>query len=268
MPAHEIAVGGTSNQDVAGFFSDPDGDELSYSASSSNESYVTASMEGTVVTMTGVADGRASVTVTASDPDGASAAHAIAVTVGDGDSSNQAPVASSDIPDHSVRMSASVTVDGSNYFSDPDGDELTYTAESSNDEVASVVVEGSTATITAVSVGSAVVTMTASDGQASASQGFGVTVTEESTVKEATVTIFGLREVTDRNAAVDPTDVAGDVTVLLDVQPNDENVTAIDLTLGDMVISCRGTSPTARRRSVSPIRAARSRSSASSTPTR
>ena len=180
--------------------------------------------------------------MTASDPDGASAAHAIAVTVGDGDSSNQPPVASSDIPDHSVRMGSSVTVDGSNYFSDPDGDDLTYTASSSNDEVATVAVEGSTATITAVAVGSAVVTMTASDGEADASQGFGVTVTEESTIKEATVTIFGLREVTDRNASVDPTDVSGDVSVLLDVQPNDENVTAIDLTLGEMVISCRGTS--------------------------
>ena len=164
------------------------------------------------------------------------------MTVGDGDSSNQAPVASSDIPDHSVRMGASVTVDGSNYFSDPDGDDLTYTASSSNDEVATVAVDGSVATITAVAVGSAVVTMTASDGSADASQGFGVTVTEESTIKEATVTIFGLREVTDRNAAVDPTSVSGDVTVLLDVQPNDENVTAIDLTLGDMMISCRGTS--------------------------
>ena len=66
---------------MAGFFSDPDGDELSYSASSSNEGVVTATMDGAVVTMTGVADGRASVTVTASDPDGASAAHAIS---GDG----------------------------------------------------------------------------------------------------------------------------------------------------------------------------------------
>ena len=41
---------------------------------------------------------------------------------------------------------------------------------------------------------------------------------------------------------MDPTDVSGDVTVLLDVQPNDETIAGIALTLGDEVIHCRGTS--------------------------
>ena len=101
--------------------------------------------------------------------------------------------------------------------------------------------EGSTATITAVAVGGAVVTVTASDGSASASQGFNVSVSDPSG-KPATVAIFGLRSVTDRNTAVDPTNVSGDVTVLLDVQPNDETIAGIALTLGDETIHCRGTS--------------------------
>ncbi|WP_428275821.1 hypothetical protein [Candidatus Palauibacter sp.] len=56
------------------------------------------------------------------------------------------------------------------------------------------------------------------------------------------MTIFGLREVGDRNSSVDPSNVSGNISVLLDVQYNDETVTNIDLTLGDEVISCRGAS--------------------------
>ncbi len=56
------------------------------------------------------------------------------------------------------------------------------------------------------------------------------------------MTIFGLREVDDRTQAVDPSDVSGNISVLLDVQYNDETVTNVDLTLGDEVISCRGAS--------------------------
>ena len=56
------------------------------------------------------------------------------------------------------------------------------------------------------------------------------------------MTIFGLREVDDRTQAVDPSNVSGNISVLLDVQYNDETVTNVDLTLGEEVISCRGAS--------------------------
>ena len=56
------------------------------------------------------------------------------------------------------------------------------------------------------------------------------------------MTIFGLREVDDRTQAVDPSKVSGNISVLLDVQYNDETVTNVDLTLGEEVISCRGAS--------------------------
>ena len=42
-----------------------------------------------------------------------------------------------------------VTVDVSSFFSDPDGDELTYTAESSDAAVAVAGIEGSSLTVTA-----------------------------------------------------------------------------------------------------------------------
>ena len=88
----------------------------------------------------------------------------------------------------------------------------------------------------------AAVTITAADPAGlQANQGFNVEVGQDGG-QPATVTIFGLREVGDRNTSVDPSNVSGNVSVLLDVQYNDETVTGIDLTLGDEVISCRGTS--------------------------
>ncbi|WP_420616085.1 hypothetical protein [Candidatus Palauibacter sp.] len=74
-----------------------------------------------------------------------------------------------------------------------------------------------------------------------ANQGFNVEVGQDGG-QPATVTIFGLREVDDRTQAVDPSNVSGNISVLLDVQYNDETVTNVDLTLGDEVISCRGAS--------------------------
>ena len=64
-------------------------------------------------------------------------------------------------------------------FSDPDGDELTYAAASSDTTVATVSTDGAMVTVTAVGAGSATVTVTASDaGMLSASLEFGVTVEE------------------------------------------------------------------------------------------
>ena len=61
------------------------------------------------------------------------------------------------------------------------------------------------------------------------------------------MTIFGLRDPNDRNTSVDPSSVSGAVSVLLDVQYNDETVTGVDLMLGDNVISCRGASSDANQ---------------------
>ena len=73
-----------------------------------------------------------------------------------------------------------VTVDVSGAFTDADGDELSYMAESDNPAVATASVEdpgASTVTITAVAAGSATVTVTASDPDgASATQTIAVTV--------------------------------------------------------------------------------------------
>ena len=60
---------------------------------------------------------------------------------------NKAPIAEGTIPDLMLTTNESGTVDAANYFGDPDGDTLTYTASSANTGVATVSVSGSTVTI-------------------------------------------------------------------------------------------------------------------------
>ena len=177
----------------------------------------------------------AAVTVTASDPDGASAVQTISVTVKAG-AVNQAPVAVGTIPGSSLAIGGTSTIDASGYFSDADGDEVTYTGSSSNEGVATVAMEGSSATITAVAAGDAVITITASDGEASVSQGFRVDVS--SGPKPATVSIFGVQDLS--GGSVDPTNVSGNVNVLVNYESNDEVVVGIELLIDDYAMHCRG----------------------------
>ena len=82
IPAQTLSVGGrAASVDVAQYFTDPDGDALTYTASSSRTDIATAAASSSTVTLTPVAAGTATVTVTARDPDGLSATQSMAVTV-------------------------------------------------------------------------------------------------------------------------------------------------------------------------------------------
>jgi len=117
----------------------------------------------------------------------------VAVTVGCGDDggssptsptpttptapANRAPATSGSIPSQTLTAGESAMVDVAQYFSDPDGDALTYAATSSNTTVAAVSVSASTVNIDAQDAGQADVTVTARDpGSMSATQQFSVTV--------------------------------------------------------------------------------------------
>jgi len=167
-----------SVNDVSPYFSDPDGDILTYTARSSNTGLATASVSGSMVTVNGVAEGSATITVTATDPGGLSATQSFDVTIRDGGGGNQSPVAVGSISDRSVNVGDNVSVnDVSPYFSDPDGDILTYTATSSNTGLATASVSGSAVTVNGVAEGSATITVTATDpGGLSATQSFDVTI--------------------------------------------------------------------------------------------
>ena len=172
MPDQAVRAAETARLDVSPYFNDPDGDPLVYTASSSNPSVAAVSTSGPTVTVAAMASGSATITVTATDPGGLSATQAFAATVA---SRPPAPVGT--VPHQSVRADETATLDVSPYFTDPDGDPLTYTASSSDGAVASVEVFGATLELSGRQAGRATITVAAADpGGLSATQTFDVTV--------------------------------------------------------------------------------------------
>ena len=158
VPDAEVFVGDAIEVSLSEHFSDPDGDELSYGAESSDEGVVAVSVSGDTLRATGVAKGSASVTVVASDAGGLSAEQGFMVTV-----PNRAPELSDSISDAEVPVGDAIEVSLSEHFSDPDGDELSYGAESSDEGVVAVTISGDTLQVTGIAKGSATVTVTATD---------------------------------------------------------------------------------------------------------
>ncbi len=81
VPAQALTAGGaTVAVSMDAWFSDPDGDRLTYAAASSAPDVVTATVSGDIVWLAPGTTGTATVTVTASDPDGLSATQTMSVT--------------------------------------------------------------------------------------------------------------------------------------------------------------------------------------------
>ena len=144
-----------------------EGEGAMYAAESSDPAVATVAVDGAVVTVTAVAAGRATITVTATSG-GGSVEQSFAVTV-----LPPAPAAVGSIAAATLTEGATHMVTASDYFV---GEGVTYTAESSDAEVATVAVEGATVTVTAVAAGSATITVTATNAGGSAAQSFAVTV--------------------------------------------------------------------------------------------
>lgn len=81
IPAQVVNVGESAMIDVAAYFRDPDGGSLAYQAATSAPAVVSVSISGSSLTMVGVADGQATVTVTATDPGGLSGTQMIQVVI-------------------------------------------------------------------------------------------------------------------------------------------------------------------------------------------
>ena len=191
-----VVAGETQTTDVSGNFTEPDGQALSYNASSSDTDVATATASGSTITVTAVGRGMATVTVTATDPGGESATQSFQVTV-----PNRAPEPNGSMPDAEVKSRETTTVDLGPYFTDPDGDNLEYSASSSATAVATASVAGRLLTITGVGSGTATVTVTASDPDGeTATQRFNVTVPNRApaavgTIPAQTATEGGTRTV-------------------------------------------------------------------------
>ena len=90
--------------------------------------------------------------------------------------SNRSPLVSQSIPDQAALPGDEVRLVMQDYFSDPDGDTLTFEADSSNTHVATVSVAGSLLTLAAMNPGRSDISVTASDPDGlSVTQRFGMT---------------------------------------------------------------------------------------------
>ena len=199
--------GGEITVHVAENFSDPDGDALTYTATSSDTTVVTATTSEATVVVVGVATGSATVTVTATDPGGLSATQDMGVMILQG---NQAPQLGDSIPAQMIMVGDTVRLVVSAHFSDPDGDDLTYEAVSSDTGIATALASGDTVTIGGQAAGGVSVAVSASDQQGlSASQEVMVTV-EASTPNRAPT-------LADDSIPVPAHDLVVDSAVVLDL---------------------------------------------------
>ena len=178
LPDRELPLHDTLTVDVSQAFGDPDGDVLAYAVSSAAPHVATVLAAGARVTVTAVGLGEATLSATATDPGGLSAAQSFAVTVSS--PANRPPEPVGALPPLTLGVddpAVAVSVGGA--FRDPDGDRLTYRMASSAPAAAAVAVLGSTVTVTPTGEGTATVTVTATDAGGSngtATQAFMATV--------------------------------------------------------------------------------------------
>ena len=157
IPAQQLMPDGEATLDLSGHFTDPDDDALTYEGATSDAGVATVSVDGNNATITGVAAGTATITFTASDPDGLSADQEAMVTV------NTPPMPEGTIDEITVTLDGSTTLVVSGYFSDADDDALSYEATSSDDDIATTSTADSTVTINGHAAGTATITITATD---------------------------------------------------------------------------------------------------------
>ncbi len=174
IPAQMLTEGATKSLVLSSYFTDPDGDALTYTATNANPAVAVGTVSGSVLAIRATGVGFSVITITATDPGGLTATQLVTVEVV---SRNSAPQPKGSIPAQSMRAGESATVNLSPYFTDPDGDALTYTAASGNPAVATASAAAATLTITGQSPGSTTITVTARDpGGLTATQVASVTV--------------------------------------------------------------------------------------------
>lgn len=163
IPEQVITYGVETTLNVSTYFSDTDGDDLSYSVDSPTL-FNDLSVSGSTVTMRidGPLCDPTTVTVTAQDPGGLEATQQFSVR-----RSNSPPVASSGtFPAQTIGVGeSSGPLYMGNWFSDPDtcDSRLMYMAASSDTGKATATASGNIVIITGVSAGTATVTVTAQD---------------------------------------------------------------------------------------------------------
>jgi hypothetical protein len=164
IPSEELVYVTLNYFDVRQFkdnFSDPDGDKLTFTASVANEKIVSVTVGqelGQYVIETHAA-GETILTLTATDIFGSSTSQQIKVTV----VNNKAPLALGAQSIKFNRLSVQEAYTFDKYFSDPDGNVLTFQAVMADPSIASVVMTANGFTVESLSNGETELILTATD---------------------------------------------------------------------------------------------------------
>ncbi len=216
---------------VATKFSDTDA--LTFSAMSNDINIAIVGLANdSEVTVTPVAVGTTSITVTATDTAGQTVEQTFSVSV-----TNPAPTATGTIADITdlVENGTPQTVEVATHFSDTDA--LTFTATSDNTAIATVAVRGSVVTVTPVAVGTTTITVTATDiASQTVEQTFSVTVTNPAPT--ATGTMDNITDLVE-NGSPQTVNVAGKFSDLdtLTFSATSDNTAIATVTVMDSIVT-------------------------------
>lgn len=153
----------TSEIDISSVFEDSDGDDLSLTASSSDESVVTVIINENSLILTEIGVGTTTIKLTADDGNGGMISDEITVTVNA--AANNAPVIANAISDLTLDEGFDKqTVDITNTFEDQDNDALNYSLTSSDESVATVSLTGTVITLSEIGNGTTSISVKAEDG--------------------------------------------------------------------------------------------------------
>ena len=139
---------------MSNYFTDPDGDTLTYTTSQSSNQQISLSVSGSILTMAHKSTSHGNntpVTITVTASDGTVSVSDIFIHT---TKYNTAPTRNSGFADWNLRVPNSLSYDVSSKFSDADGDPLTYRVTSSTSSVlGSATISGSTLTVKAERTG-------------------------------------------------------------------------------------------------------------------
>ena len=169
-----MTIGEKKTINLSQVFDDVDGNLSYYKAllvkAASAPELVTVTIDGNNLTLEAKLAGKITVRTQAYDSNNARINHDFTVTV------NRNPVAS-DVPEQVATLDAAAsTVDLSAYFTDPDGDALSYKVVSSDENVIAASISGKLLQMEAIALGQTKVTVKAEDGK-------GGTVTKDIVVR-------------------------------------------------------------------------------------
>lgn len=170
----ELNIDQSTTINLDDYFSDPNGDILSYSVGATNNSILveTSGERNNTVNITGVKAGSSSFVVTASDGKGGTTQRTARVKVLDdssvdppeegGEKPNQPPTVSP-ISTQKLLIGEQKTLDLKRYFKDPENDKLSYRVQVNNQNVHAAEVND-VLTLEGLTVGESKVTVFATDG--------------------------------------------------------------------------------------------------------